>query len=292
VIHLARRCFIIINPTSGSYSQSLVESVTHTLTKNGLEPVLLPTRNAMDATLFASRICVDNPDPLILVAGGDGTVNGVLNGLQPGVATLGVIPIGTSNVLARELKIYSVTEAVKRVARGESRSIPIGEMECSGQKKRFLLMAGVGVDGAVVRGVRLAEKRRFGKGAYFLSALRVARSWERENLEVRVDGKSVSCHSVIICNAGKYGGNFVLSPHGDLFTPGFQVVCITGGPFSYLKLFMRLAVGRVAGSSALSILPGNEVEVAGWKDVQLDGDYCGCAPLRLKSIPDFVRVIV
>jgi diacylglycerol kinase (ATP) len=246
----------------------------------------------MDATLFASRICAEHPDPLILVAGGDGTVNGVLNGLTPGIATLGVIPIGTSNVLARELKIYSVKEAVKRIIRGESRSIPIGEMECSGQKKRFLLMAGIGVDGAVVRGVRLAEKKRMGKGAYVLSALRVARAWDRENLKVTFDGNTVSCHSVIICNAAKYGGNFLLSPHGDLFAPGFQVVCITGGPLSYLKLFMRMTVGRVSGSSSVTIFPANEVEVAGWKDVQLDGDYCGCAPLRLKSIPDFLRVIV
>jgi len=289
---LARRCFLIVNPTSGTFSQSKIDHVIAALTRSGLDPVLLPTGNPMDPALFASRICAEIPDPLIAVAGGDGTVNGVLNGLAPGAATLGVIPLGTSNVLARELQIQSVDHAVRLLAGGKSRSAPVGELQCAGQKRRFLLMAGIGVDGAVVQGVRLREKRVIGKGAYFLSALRVLLAWDGSELQVVGGGSSFSCHSVIVCNAARYGGNFLLAPGGDIFSPGFQVVCIKGGRLSYLKLALLLAQGRVRTDRSVTFLEASELEISGGKAIQLDGDYFGRGAVQLRSIPDFVRLIV
>jgi diacylglycerol kinase (ATP) len=289
---LAKRCFMIVNPTSGSYSQQKVDRIVEALRQEGLDAELLPTTGPLDATLFASRICAEEQDPLIVVAGGDGTVNGVLNGLAPGVARLGVIPLGTSNVLARELNIRSVADAVKRLVRGETRPVPVGELQCAGQNRRFILMAGVGVDGAVVRDVRLAEKRAVGKGAYVLSALRLLFSWDRDLLQVEADGKRFSCHSVIVCNASKYGGNFLLAAKGDIFSPGFQVICVTGGPLAYLKLCWLLALGKVAPSRSVAVFAASELEVSGGKAVQLDGDFFGCAPLRLRTVPDFLRLVV
>jgi diacylglycerol kinase (ATP) len=261
------------------------------LRRGGLYPELLLTGCAEDAGLFAARICAEVTAPLVLVAGGDGTVNGVLNGLVPGAANLGVIPMGTSNVLARELKIGSPEDAVARIVQGTARPISVGELECSGQRRRFLLMAGVGVDGAVVQGVRLGEKKLIGKGAYLLSALRVLADWDRGELRVTGGGRSLTCHSVIVCNASRYGGNFLLAPEGDLFSPGFQVLCIKGGRLSYLGLALLLGLNRAAASSSVTVFPATEVEIVGNKAVQLDGDYFGSAPLKLRSLPDFLRLI-
>ncbi|HJV67010.1 MAG TPA: diacylglycerol kinase family protein [Geomonas sp.] len=289
---MPRPCFLIVNPTSGTYSQKRVDCILQTLAAGGVQPVLMATASAADPARFAARICRENENPLVLVAGGDGTLNGVLNGLVPGAATLGVIPLGTSNVLARELKIHSVEDALSRVVRGESRPIPVGEIVCGGVTRRFLLMAGVGVDGAVVRGVRLPEKRVVGKAAYALSALRLLFAWDRSELTVTGGGRSISCDSAIVCNAAKYGGNFLLTPGGDLFTPGFQVFCIRGGRLAYLNLFLRLVLGKLSGTRSVTIFTASEVKVSGGKAIQCDGDYFGCAPLTLKSLPDFVRVIV
>lgn len=261
------------------------------LRRGGLDPELLLTGTAQDATLFAARICAEASDPLVLVAGGDGTVNGVLNGLVPGAATLGVIPLGTSNVLARELKIGSLDDALARVTKGASRPISIGELECAGERRRFLLMAGVGVDGAVVQAVRLGEKKLVGKGAYLLSALRVLANWDRGELRVTGAGRSLTCHSVIVCNAARYGGNFLLAPQGDLFSPGFQVLCIKGGRVTYLGLALLLGLNRAAESRSVTTFQASELEIAGNKAVQIDGDYFGLAPLKLRSLPDFVRLI-
>jgi YegS/Rv2252/BmrU family lipid kinase len=268
-----------------------LERVQQALRLGGLEPELLLTGSAEDAPRFAGRICAQCNDPLLLVAGGDGTLNGVLNGLEPGKATLGVIPLGTSNVLARELNIHSLDDALARVVAGRNKSISVGELECAGERRRFLLMAGIGVDGAVVRGVRLQEKRLVGKGAYLLSALREMSAWDSGELRVTGAGRTIACHSVIVCNAAKYGGNFVLAREADLFSPGFQVLCIRGGRSTFLKLALRLGLGRPLTGPLVTSFPALELEVGGDKPVQLDGDYFGNAPLHLRSLPDFLRLI-
>lgn len=158
-------------------------------------------------------------------------------------------------------------------------------------QRRFLLMAGIGVDGAVVRGVRLAEKKRFGKGAYLLSALRVLSDWDRGELTVTGGGRSLSCHSVIVCNASRYGGNFLLAPEADLFAPGFQVVCLGGDRGLYLRLALRAGLRRPLLTPPMTVFAADELEVSGHKPVQLDGDCFGSAPLTLRSLPEFLRLI-
>ncbi|QWV94144.1 YegS/Rv2252/BmrU family lipid kinase [Geomonas oryzisoli] len=289
---MSRRCFLIVNPTSGTYSQQKVDSIMKGLTERGLAPELLPTQSAADPARFAARICREESDPLIVVAGGDGTINGVLNGLVPGAATLGVVPLGTSNVLARELEIHSVDDALDRLARGETRPISVGEIVCGGERRRFVLMAGVGFDGAVVRDVRLSEKRALGKGAYVLSALRALWNWDASQLTVTAGEKSVACHGVIVCNAAKYGGNFRLAPEADLFTPGFQVLCISGGRLAYLGLALGLLNGTAVFSSHVTCFTGEALEISGEKAVQLDGDYVCPTPIAVRTVPDLVRLVV
>ncbi|UFS71500.1 YegS/Rv2252/BmrU family lipid kinase [Geomonas sp. RF6] len=289
---MPKRSFLIVNPVSGTSSPEKVKALMERLVTAGVNPELLATTCAEDAGRFASRICAEEADPLILVAGGDGTVNGVVNGLLPGRATLAVIPLGTSNVLARELKIASVEDAVARVTRGVRKAVSVGEMSWDGGALRFILMAGIGVDGAVVEGVRLPEKKAFGKGAYVLSALRTLRTWDREEIAVRGAGRSLSCHSVIVCNAGRYAGDFVLAPEADLFSPGFQVLCVKGGRLDYFRLALRLFSGTASRSRSLTSFHADEVEVGGEKCIQLDGDYCRRAPVKIRSLPDFMQLVV
>lgn len=289
---MPKRCFLIVNPTSGSYSQTKVDAILAGLRTRGLDPELMPTKSAADPALFAARLCAERDDPLIVVAGGDGTVNGVLNGLVPGAATLGVVPLGTVNVLARELNIRSVDDALDRLARGETRPISVGEIDSGNTRRRFVLMAGAGFDGAVVRGVRLSEKRVIGKGAYLLSALREFVHWDRSELAIVSEGATVSCHGVVVCNASRYGGEFLLAPQADLFASGFEVVCIKGGRLAYLKLLLQLGLQLAPVGETLTRFRAAELELSGEKAVQLDGDYFCCTPLRIRSIPDLVRLVV
>ncbi len=245
---MARNCTLIINPVSGGYSEQRLRQVMAALEAGGLSPELLLTENADDAELFSRRICQEREEPFIIAGGGDGTVNGVINGLAAERATLAVLPLGTANVLAKELGIVSLNDAVARIVAGATRPLTVGLLEGGGVRRRFLLMAGIGVDGSIVRGVRLREKRVVGKGAYLLSAARLLRNWERERLVVMAGGRRIECHSVVVCNAARYGGGFILAPGADLFTPEFQVACITAGTRSaYLRLALCHHLGTGNG---------------------------------------------
>jgi YegS/Rv2252/BmrU family lipid kinase len=290
---VSKRCYVIVNPTSGSYSRQKIEAIISAFRGHGLRPELMLTGSAADAPLFARRACEEETGPLIVVGGGDGTINGVVNGLVPGRATLGVLPFGTANVLARELKIRSLEESVEKIIRGKTRPLSVGMLEAHGETRYFFLMAGIGLDGAVVEGVRLAEKRLLGKGAYLLSTLRVLAGWDRQLFALRADGRDVVCHSAVVCNAAKYGGDFVLAPEADLFVPGFQVVCVSNGKRSaYLKLVMDMVAGRKPHGKNVAAFAANRLEIADNRAVQLDGDYCCHAPVTITAVENFLGLIV
>jgi len=290
---VSRRCYLIVNPTSGSYTRQKIDGVMSVLERGGLVPQLLLTGSAADASLFARRICEAEATPFIITGGGDGTINGVVNGLAPGRGTLGLLPLGTANVLAKVLNIQTMDGAVAKILRGETRPLSVGLLEAAGVRKYFFLMAGIGLDGAVVEGVRLTEKRAIGKGAYLLSALRRLADWDRQWLEIRADGGRIECHSVVVCNGAKYGGDFVLAPEADIFAPGFQVFCVKGNRRrTYLRLALSMAAGRLPAGNDITSFYARNLEVSGSKAVQVDGDYCCHAPLNITAVENFVRVIV
>lgn len=287
------RCTLIINPTAGSYSERTIAEVTALLEGSGFVPEVLLTRSAGDATLFARRVCAEQETPFIIAGGGDGTVNGVLNGLAPGRATLAVLPLGTSNVLARELGIGSVADALARIVAGKTRPLSVGLLEREGERRYFFLMAGIGFDGAVVEGVRLGEKKWLKQGAYLLSALRCLRNWEREQMEIVADGERRACHSAVVCNAARYGGDFVLAPGADIFTPGFRVVCVTSADRrSYLRLALNLFAGRGVAGAGVKVFTARELAVSGSRPIQADGDFIGRGPAVIRAVEGFARIIV
>lgn len=286
-------CAVIINPVSGGYAEEKRRALAAALEKAGFAPEFLMTTGPDDPARFARRLCAERENPLIVACGGDGTVNGVLNGLEPGRATLAVAPFGTANVLARELGIGSIAEAAARIARGTNRPMAVGLLQAEERRRYFFLMAGVGFDGAVVEGVREKEKKRFGKGAYLLSALRVLGSWQTDLLDIDADGERVACHSAIACNAARYGGGFVLAPGADIFTPGFQVVCVRiAGRAAYARLALATLAGREPTGGEVRRFTCRELTVAGRKAVQVDGDFWGYSPVRITAVAEFVRLVV
>jgi YegS/Rv2252/BmrU family lipid kinase len=290
---MPRNAVLIVNPTSGSYSRTAVDRALDLLSRGGVAARLCLTANAGDPARFALEACTTWQDPLVIVAGGDGTINAALNGLRPGKATLAVLPFGTANVLARELAIDSAEDAVARIVRGISRPLKVGLVQSGSLRRYFLLMAGVGVDGAVVAGVRHREKRLFGKGAYFLSALRTLRSWDDSLLEVTVDGRGYRCHTAIVCNAARYGGRFRLAPRADMFSPGFQVVCLGDSRRgAYFRVCGDLLRGYAPSGAGIGIVAGREIEIGGRKPMQVDGDAFLAAPSRIMAVEGFVRLIV
>lgn len=286
-------CIVITNPLSGGYSPRKLSRVLDFLVRHGITPELQHVTTPESAARCSQAACRGQQNPLIIVGAGDGTINAVLNGLTPGIATLAVIPFGTSNVLCRELGIMSPEAALEKIAAGVTRSLCVGSIEKGKIKHSFLLMAGIGLDGCVVKGVRTREKRLLKKGAYFLSALRVLRSWDSSPFEVISGSRVINCHSVIVCNGAKYGGNILFAPGASLFKPEFQVVCIEHDTrLGYLKTLPSLLAGQGLKGTGIITFPAREIEIRGTKALQADGDYYFDAPVQIKAIPDFMKIIV
>lgn len=285
--------FLFINPASGNHSAHRLQFVLDQLKAEAIVPEIFQVRTP--ANIFACCDSINNlrGPHLIIVAGGDGTFNAVVNGLTPGTATLAVLPFGTSNVLAAEVGISSIEDGVARIIAGKTRPFSVGLLELERGSHRFVLMAGIGLDGAVVRDVRPIAKRFLKQGAYALSALRNALAWDATTFETVLTNDRVSCHTLIICNASRYGGNFILSPGSSPFSSGLTAICITGDRWrDYLGIIYDLFRGKAGANKKLIRRPVTTATIEGTQPIQIDGDFIGYGPARLSELPDFARIIV
>lgn len=287
------KTYLFTNPSSGHHSADRLQTVLERLRARGVVPEIFQVRTPAEIFACCGRINTEADRPLVIVAGGDGTFNAVVNGLVPGTATLAVLPFGTSNVLAAEIGITSIDDALARIAAGTTRPLSVGVLELAGSSHRFVLMAGIGLDGAVVRDVWPLGKRLLRQGAYALSALKSVASWNSARFELGTPGDVVSCHTAIICNASRYGGNFILSPGCSPFQPGLSAVCITGNTRrTYLKSALNLFRNRADGDRNLLRISSPLFEVRGRHPIQIDGDFIGYGPARISECRDFAEIIV
>lgn len=282
-------CTLIVNPTSGSFSQARLESVIAYLNSNGVVAQARLTAAPKDATAIARQLCTGPELPFIVAVGGDGTTNEVINGIGDSQAVLATLPFGTSNVLSRELAIRDEHDALERIVRGTTRPLSLGILEQGAERRYFFLMAGIGFDGAVVAGVRPGEKKLLKQGAYILSAIRCLAKWDNSTFRAVLDGREIEVHSLIVCNAARYGGNFVLAHGANLFEQELQVICIKKSTWWAL---LRAGIGLLVNKDGGEIVTANHIEVYGDKAIQADGDFVGHAPVTIRAVMSGIRLVV
>lgn len=285
--------YLFVNPLSGHYSASRFQGILAHLHGNGITPEVFKVQTPAEITSRCASINDGSERQMVIVAGGDGTINAVVNALKQAATTLAILPLGTSNVLASEIGISSVEDGLKKIAAGASRSFSVGVLELEDRSHRFLLMAGIGVDGAVVRDVWPWGKRVLRQGAYALSAVKRAMTWDPAVFEISTPEGAVTCHTAIICNASRYGGDFILSPESSPFSPGLSAVCITGNTRrTYLSSALDLFRGGSVTNKNLIRLRSSSFNVRGSSPIQIDGDFVGYGPARISELADFARIIV
>jgi len=287
------KTYLFINPASGRFANRRVSEVISQLDKAGLSPTVYSIKTPAEALSCCSVINQSTEKLLVIVAAGDGTVNAVINGLEPDKVTLAVLPLGTSNVLAAEIGIKSLEDGIRRIVAGKTKPLSIGLLKMEQESFRFILMAGIGLDGSVVRDVWPLGKRLLRQGAYAISALLSAIKWDSSLIEVVTADHTVKCHSVIVCSASRYGGNFILSPDSNLFSPELTAICIRKNRrINYIRLAYELFTGKADASSEMIRIPAEGIEIRGIKPIQIDGDFVGYSPAKLQTFADFVRIIV
>ncbi|MDE1149471.1 MAG: diacylglycerol kinase family protein [Azospirillaceae bacterium] len=303
----ARHLLVIHNPVAGRRRKGMMGRVVDALRQGGAAVTVVETTGPRDAErlagLAAAGTLTDGRVPdAVVAAGGDGTINEVVNGLLAAsggrLPALGLIPLGTANVLAAELDLpWGVDDLARTLARAAPRTIHAGRAN----GRLFTMMAGVGLDAHVVEGVDPAVKRRLGKGAYMLESLAQIARWPNPCYQVTVTDAAgaTSRHEVASCIVAKghfYGGRFICAPAARLDAPGFYACLFeTSGRLAALRYGAALVTGQLARWGALDggwteglgyrVLPAARVRIEGPVDdpVQGDGDTIARLPVDMET---------
>ncbi len=293
-----RKAVLISNPNAGRGGAQRALSVKRFcehLKAHGVDVELLNTTRPGDATQMAERAAKDGVREVI-VSGGDGTINEALQGLVGTEARMGIWPRGTANVLARELGIPSGADAAAEViARGVSRRVHIGSAtaEATGERRYFLLMAGVGLDASIVEGVRPRLKRRVGEAAFWYSGVGHLLRWRPIPFEVEIDGETFTATFAAIGNAPHYGGNLSITPRARLDQPEFEICMINSrSRIRYLRLLSRAMRGGVPPRHpGVHFIRATRARATGDVLVQIDGEVIGRLPMTFEIAPHSIEII-
>lgn len=277
---------VILNPAARGARARRLRARIETLTEGA---VLHATSRCGDAERLA-RDAVRDGFRRIIAAGGDGTINEVVNGIAGSDAALGLLPLGTMNVFATELGLPNDLERCWEVIRNDhTRLVDLP----SANGKHFVQLAGIGLDAQVVKETSLAFKRSFGPLSYLVSAAQISARPPPRLMVRPVNGAVVEGSFVLIGNGRLYGGPF----------PFFKQAVIDDGlldvlvfrKLSYLDMmrYLQDVIFRSAITSPeVEYLrtPSLDVTSDDAVPVEVDGELIGNCPVQFRMRPHGLRV--
>jgi diacylglycerol kinase (ATP) len=291
---------IIYNPVAGRLrgkARQRLDRAAAILADAGYSASLIPTPGPNTAGDIA-RQAVRDRTQLILVAGGDGTLNETLEGLVGSPVPLGILPAGTANVLGTEIGLpKDLEQATRMIPQCVPQRIAVGRLDAESGRRHFLSMAGVGFDAQIIYGLNARWKRRLGKAAYWLAGFGQAVRRFPE-FEIDIDGgERLVCSFALVSRVRNYGGDFQIARSVRLLEDRFEVVLFRGGnSLPYLKYLCGMVAGRLAGMRGVSFLTAQSVRV--WDPagrpvhIQVDGEYAGRLPASIRLEPNAVTLLV
>lgn len=256
---------LIYNPRAGRFTApAMVDRAANLLVRHGWAVQVHPSESGEHATELAERAAAEDAD-VLLVAGGDGSLEHAIRGILGSRTALGMLPAGTANVWAQEIglpplnwtDLTALERSARRLVNGRIQSVDVGL--CNGTP--FLLWAGVGLDAFIVHSVepRRRWEKIFGSLQYAISALISAPRWRGVDLQVEADGQSTSGHYllVVMSNIRLYaGGLATLSPGARLDDGRMELWLFTGRSFwEALRHVWAIWAGRHHKSSRVERIP-------------------------------------
>ena len=299
-----RNSVLIYNPAAGKFRRNPERTLERTiaaLARASLHPRLIPTQDAGHAPELSAQAIQDGAD-LILVLGGDGTINEVVNGMTGGLVggrlgsdiPLGILPGGTANVLAMELGFGSRLErAIERLGRAAPKRVALGKLCVSGQPARhFLMMAGAGLDAEVVCSLNPALKARTGKFAYYVAGFsHITKSVGQ--LEAHINGRVYPCGFALASRVRNYGGDLELARGASLLHDEFEVVLFEGSnPLRYMFYMLAVTVKQVQKMPGVHTIRTAKLELRGSTPIQIDGELAGNGPATIELIPEALTLLM
>jgi YegS/Rv2252/BmrU family lipid kinase len=290
-----RQALVVLNPLAGSTDVDRVRETMARAAARGLHcdvHVIAPT----ELVTAAVRAALPGGFDLVAAAGGDGTASAVASALVHREVPLGIIPLGTGNILARDLGIPLDLDSALQLLCGPHHTRTLDAMQVGEQF--YLLSMGVGLSAVMTRDTTIEDKRRLGRFAYVLRGLLALRGFQQRRFTLTVDGKTsrVRAAEVVVANSSTAGDpNIRWGPHIRL-DDGALDLCIVRAraPLDYFTIAWHLVRGQKKDPRVRFLRATESISIDARPPlpVEADGDLIGLTPVRIQVVPAAVRVIV
>lgn len=283
--------------------------MTRLLQLHGIVAEACATTGPDVATRLAHEAVAGGTD-IIVSYGGDGTLNEIIQSVAGSRAALAVWPGGTSNVVARDLGMpFDINKIADVIGRGKTRRIALGlaagagesegfKLEISNHRplnRFFFMMAGIGLDASIARGVNKRLKRKTGEFAYWVTGIKHLFTWKAETFVIEVDGQSYESVFALIGNGKGYGGGMRITPNAQLEEPWFEVYILPrqANNLAYISALAACMRGKPESTNAV-LVKGRHIKANSTHDpwVEADGEIIGPLPMNFDIVPDALSVIV
>jgi diacylglycerol kinase (ATP) len=300
IAHSLQRIAIVFNPYAGGLKGSKrarLDAAVECFRRAGREVELMPTTGPNMAAELG-RVAIERGFDLLLAAGGDGTINEVLNGIIGSKIVFGALPAGTANVLANEIGLSCRPDrAAAQLLDAVPVRIAAGAFDREGQPRRhFLMMAGAGLDARIVHELDLELKRRIGKLSYWHGGFRQL-GRDMPKFRITIDGVERHAGFALMARVRNYGGDFEIARNIRLMDNDFEIVILERNRFwDYLRFLSAVILNRLHKTSGVTIVRAHRAEVTAVSDepvhVQADGEAIGLLPATISVVPDAVTLLL
>lgn len=286
------RFLVVHNPNAGPAARQLYRAALSSLGRLGARVETIDIRRHGEGTTTAAEAAKSKNFDAVVAAGGDGTVHDVAEGLVGYSMPMGVIPMGTGNVFAKEIGLPRSSDEVARMLMfGRERDMPVGLVN----GRPFLFVIGVGFDAEAVRLFESEGTRELGQVGFVWPVLRALVLHEDRPLHIRTDRGEAEAHWVIVTRVKHYAGNLLLAPNADPYRPDFHVVRIKGsGALKRVRQLAALALGIINHDPAVRVEPATRIRIDGDRavPVQIDGEMLGELPLEISLHPKRLNILL
>ncbi len=241
----------------------------------------------------------DAGDRLLVVVGGDGTMNEVVNGAAETNAEIAILPNGTGQDFGRTHAIPTgFDEAVRVALGGETRTVDVGRVVLGDETRYFANVGSAGMSGAVAHRANSMSKALGGRATFFYALTREFLAWQNTQVRVRLDGNEErrgAMHDVIVAIGRWHGGGMKLAPDASQDDGLFDVVFIGDvNKVDFLTTAPRLYNGKYLSHPKVEHVRSARVEIDAAEPlpVEVDGEPIGTTPARFEVVPAAIRVRV
>ncbi len=284
---------MVLSSLATRASPRRVKQALNQLLRHGWQLEVVQTRAPGHATAIAGE-AVRRNDDVVVAAGGDGTVNEVIQALAHSETALGVMPLGLENIWAKEIGIGNdLQKAAASLVDGERRWVDLGQAG----DRYFLLMASLGIDSLIVQEVTQQTKLRLGETAYLLSGFKMLTSFRGVDVIIYVGGRALRRRAllVVVGNTRLYAGRVQITCEACV-DDGLLDICLFNQDdlLTQSRYVVSIMAGRHRQTPGVEYLRAPRLSIESSPDwpVQADGDIAGSTPMLFQAVPEALRVIV